>query len=390
MATETRRVLFVATVARHLLAFHVPYMHMLQEWGYEVEAACNPAGEAGAFDPLGVKLHQVPFGRRPLSRSNFTALVRMIGILKRGSYGLVHVHTPVASFISRLAARLCGFKPVIYTAHGFHFFKGAPARNWFFYYPMEWLAACWTDGLIVLNKEDYTRARRLPVRGEVFLVPGVGVAPKAFEAVDKETQSGIMREFDLGPDGAVAVAVAEFSGVKNHEQLLHAWREVVRALPRAVLLLAGEGERRRVIEKLAQDLGLGQNVRFLGFRNDVRQIMACADVVVLTSRREGLPRVVLEAMAAAKPVVATNVRGNRDLVSDKVNGFLVGVGDAAATATALVALLQDKDLGRRMGGEGKKRAEAYGLPRVRQDMAGIYRFYLAGETRRKNGGRQRN
>jgi glycosyltransferase involved in cell wall biosynthesis len=200
---------------------------------------------------------------------------------------------------------------------------------------------------------------------------------------------GLIREFTLGPDTPVAVAVAEFSEVKNHEQLLHAWRKVVRELPPAVLLLAGEGERRRVVEKLARDLGLGANVRFLGFRNDVPQIMACADVVVLTSRREGLPQVVLEAMAAAKPVVATNVRGNRDLVSDKVNGFLVEVGDAAATAAALVALLQDKDLGRRMGDEGKKRAKAYGLPTVKQEMAEIYGFYLAGEARRNNGCRQR-
>ncbi|RJX18559.1 MAG: glycosyltransferase family 1 protein [Ammonifex sp.] len=389
MAKETGRILFVATVARHLLAFHVPYLNMFQQWGYEVESACDPAGEAEAFDPLGVKLNQVPFGRRPLSWSNLRALICLVGILKHRSYALVHVHTPVASFLTRLAARLCGFRPVLYTAHGLHFFKGAPVRNWLFYYPMEWLAARWTDGMIVLNEEDLTRARGLPVRGEVFLIPGVGVTLEAFDKVD-EAKSGIRQELDVRPDVPVAVAVAEFSRVKNHEQVLRAWREVVRTLPQAVLLLAGEGERRRAVENLARDLGVWQNVRFLGFRNDVPRVIACADVVVLTSKREGLPRVILEAMAAAKPVVATNVRGNRDLVADKANGFLVEVGDAAGTATALVALLQDKNLGRRMGDEGKKQVQAYDLSRVREEMAGIYRFYLAGEARRKNGGLQRS
>ncbi|MEW6171682.1 MAG: glycosyltransferase family 4 protein [Bacillota bacterium] len=377
MSQDSPKVLFVATVARHLLAFHTPYFKLLQEWGFNVEAACNPGGEAEAFTPLGVKLHDVPFGRRPFSRGNTKALVRMIHLIKNQPYALIHVHTPVASFVARLAARICSFRPVLYTAHGFHFYKGAPARNWLLYYPMEWLAARWTDGLIVLNQEDLSGARRLPVRGETFLIPGVGVLLDSF-SVSQAKKTAILEDLGLRADMPVAVMAAEFSRVKNHAQAIRAWKEVVAVMPGAVLLLAGDGERRQEIENLAKSMGLQENIRFLGFRTDIARIIAVADVVVLTSKREGLPRVILEAMAAGKPVVATDVRGCRDLVVHGKTGFLVGVGDVAGTAKALLKLLANKKLAVQLGTKGRQEVEACRLEEVRLKMAGVYRRYLIG------------
>lgn len=372
-----KRVLFVATVARHLLAFHIPYFRLFQRWGYEVEAACNPDGEAAAFAALRVRLHPVPFRRRPLSLGNLKAFRILQRLLQEERYALMHAHTPVAAFIARLAARSCGFKPVLYTAHGFHFFRGAPLRNWLLYYPLEWLAARWTDGLLVLNEEDYARAQDLPVRGQVFRVPGVGVELERFRVPAVEGLN-FREEQGLGPKVPVAAVVAELSRVKNHEQLLYAWCEVRRRLPEAVLLVVGTGERRRELEGLAGRLGLGPGVRFLGSRSDVPRVLAAADAVVLTSKREGLPRVVLEAMAAGKPVVATNVRGSRTLVADGETGFLVQVGDVAGTARALCTLLADKELSRRMGEEARRRAEPYGMEQVKARMADIYRRFVPG------------
>ncbi|MDI6631747.1 MAG: glycosyltransferase family 4 protein [Bacillota bacterium] len=372
-----KKVLFVATVARHLLAFHIPYFRLFQRWGYAVEAACNPAGEAAAFAALGVRLHPVPFRRRPLSLGNLEAFRVLRRLLREECFALVHAHTPVAAFLARLAARSCGFKPVLYTAHGFHFFRGAPLRNWLLYYPLEWLAARWTDGLLVLNEEDYARARALPVRGQIFRVPGVGVELERFKVPAAEGLE-FREEQGLRPEAPVAVVVAELSRVKNHEQLLYAWREVLRRLPEAVLLVVGTGERRCELEGLAGRLGLGSGVRFLGFRSDVPRVLAAADVAVLTSRREGLPRVILEAMAAGKPVVATNLRGSRMLVADGETGFLVRVGDVAGTARALCALLADRELSRRMGEGARRRAEPYGMERVKEIMADIYRRFVPG------------
>ncbi|MEW6447515.1 MAG: glycosyltransferase family 4 protein [Bacillota bacterium] len=379
---ETGRVLFVATVARHLLAFHVPYIRLLQEWGYEVEVACNPAGEGALFAPLGVRLHKVPFQRRPLSVRNLRAFFYLLRLFKARRYALVHVHTPVAAFITRLTLRLLHFRPVLYTAHGLHFFSGAPLWNWLLYFPMEWIASRWTDGLILINREDYDRARSFPVRGEVFMLPGIGVDTASFDKAVTEASGG-RQELGLGENTPVALVVAELSRVKNHEQVLRAWRTVVREFPDAVLLLAGTGERRLKLERLAEMLGLKHHVRFLGFRMDVPRLMAAADVVVLTSRREGLPRVVLEAMAAGKPVVATNVRGNRDLVTDGRTGCLVPLGDVAETARTLLQLLKDRGLRARFGEEGKRRVQEYDLAQVRRAMARIYRRYLAERERQE-------
>ncbi|RPF42750.1 glycosyltransferase involved in cell wall biosynthesis [Thermodesulfitimonas autotrophica] len=378
------RVLFVATVARHLLAFHQPYFRLLQEWGYAVDVACNPAGEAASFASLGVRLHPVPFERRPFSRQNLRAGVALWRLCRQESYALVHVHTPVAAFIARLVLRLRRFRPVLYTAHGFHFFRGAPLVNWLLYFPLEWLAARWTDGLILLNPEDYARAKRLPVRGAVFLVPGVGVDAAAFtlppgEAVKRR------QEFGLQPETPVAAVVAELSRVKNHEQIFRAWRLVVRELPEAVLLVAGEGERRRVLEGLAAQLGIAAHVRFLGFYRDIPALLSVADAVVLTSKREGLPRVILEAMAAGRPVVATDVRGNRDLVVDGETGYLVRVGDVAGTAAAVLRLLRNREGALRMGAAGRRRLEPYAIEKVVAQVAQIYQRYLAGAPGGKAG-----
>lgn len=370
------KVLFVATVARHLLAFHQPYFRLFQEWGYLVEVACNPAGEAVAFTSLGVHLHPIPFDRHPFSWRNLQACFMLRRLFRHERYALVHVHTPVAAFIARLVLRLYRYRPVLYTAHGFHFFRGAPLRNWLLYFPLEWLAARWTDGLILLNAEDYARAKRLPVRGEVFFVPGVGVDAAAYNLAPA-AGAKLRKELGIKLEVPVAVVVAELSRVKNHEQLFRAWRLVVRELPEAVLLVAGEGERRRVLERLVAELDLTAQVRFLGFYQNVPALLAAADVVVLTSKREGLPRVILEAMAAGKPVVATDVRGNRELVVNGETGYLVRVGDVAGTAAALLRFLRDREGAARMGVAGRRRLEPYELSRVVGLMAQIYRRFLS-------------
>ncbi|MGQ9513182.1 MAG: glycosyltransferase family 4 protein [Thermodesulfitimonas sp.] len=378
------RVLFVATVARHLLAFHQPYFRLWQEWGYAVDVACNPAGEAASFASLGVRLYPVPFGRRPFSRQNLRAGFALWRLCRQESYALVHVHTPVAAFIARLTLRLLRFRPVLYTAHGFHFFRGAPLRNWLLYFPLEWLAARWTDGLILLNREDYERAKRLPMRGEVFLVPGVGVDAAAFTLPPGETAKR-RRELGLQPETPVAAVVAELSRVKNHEQVFRAWRLVVRELPETVLLVAGEGERRCALERLVAQLGIAAHVKFLGFYREIPALLSVSDVVVLTSKREGLPRVILEAMAAGKPVVATDVRGNRDLVVNGETGYLVRVGDVAGTAAAVLHLLRNREDAARMGAAGRRRLEPYDLEKVVAQVAQIYRRYLAGAPGGKAG-----
>ena len=355
--------LLVASVAGHFLAFHLPLVRLLRERGWEVHAACDPAGDGETLEGHGVKVWPVPFRRSPWDPRNLAAFPILLGVMRRETYRMVHAHTPVAAFMGRLAAGLARVPATVYTAHGFHFYRGAPLRNWLLYYPAEWLAAFWTDALVTINGEDFRRALRLPVRGKVYHVPGVGVSSPA-EAPR------------LG--GMTVLAAGELSTNKNLGQVLRAWRLVLQAVPDAILLVAGEGPQSAGLRRLAARLGIARSVSFLGHRRDLPQLLAQARVVVSASRREGLPRVILEAMAAARPVVATDIRGHRDLIEHGRTGFLVPPRDPAAMAGAMIQLLTEPTLAAAMGERASQLASGYAVERVVAVMDDIYREWLGG------------
>jgi glycosyltransferase involved in cell wall biosynthesis len=265
---------------------------------------------------------------------------------------------------------------VLYTAHGFHFYQGAPLRNWLLYYPAEWLCARWTDGLLVMNQEDHQRALGLPVRGRVYRVPGVGVdVPDAAASAVGATEQ-VRAELGIPPGSPLAIVAGELSPTKNVAQVLRAWQIVVRELPGAFLLVVGDGGQRHHLERLARRLGIAASVRFLGFRTDLGRLLGAADVLVSASRREGLPRVVMEAMAAGLPVVATDVRGNRDLVIHGETGMSVPPGKHASMAGALARLLRDGALRTALGRRARERVESFSLARAESVLADIYRQAL--------------
>jgi glycosyltransferase involved in cell wall biosynthesis len=368
--------LFVATVYTHLAAFHLPFMKLLQEWGYEVHAAASPAEgrKEEVAAATGAVCHDVPFARSFASPAHVPALRALLALFNRERYALIHVHTPAAAWLGRLAARLARQGPVLYTAHGFHFYRGAPAWYWLAYYTLERLAARWTDGLVVMNEEDYRAAQRMgfvPGRN-LFLVHGVGVEVERYANAAPASRE----ELGLHAGAKVAVCVGEFTARKNHLLLLLAWREVVREVPEARLLLVGAGALRERVQFWVREMGLAESVRLLGFRRDVPDLLALADVLTLTSKHEGLPRAVMEAMAAGKPVVATDVRGSRDLVRHGENGFLVPPDDPGVLARCLITLLRDPALARKMGERGREMVKPCTLENVLREMAEVYRKFL--------------
>ncbi len=370
-------VLFVANVYAHLAGFHIPFMRLLQSWGYEVHAAAAAeAGRRGQLEAAGVVCHDVRFVRSPVRPQNITAYRDLRRLLHRHRFDLIHVHTPMAAWLGRLAAKRTGQGPVLYTAHGFHFYKGAPWPYWLFYYPAERLAAHWTDGLIVINSEDYKRAQKIGFKkGEdLFYVHGVGIDLDRFNS-DNEATPSLRRGLGLGGEDIMVTCMAEFTSTKNHVLLLEAWRRVAKEEPRASLFLAGDGRLRKAMERKAAVEGVSR-VHFLGFRSDVPQLLQATDVFVLPSRREGLPRSVMEAMAAEVPVVATDVRGSRDLVEHGVTGLLAKLGDVEGLAEALLHLIRDRGLRERMGQAGRAKIQSYSIDRVIQEMSEIYARYL--------------
>lgn len=370
-------VLFIATVYTHLANFHLPFMKVLQEWGYDVHAAASSAeGRKDEVAALGVTCWEVPFARSPYSPANIRAFRRLRELMKAKRFDLIHVHTPVAAFMGRYLCRATQQRPVLYTAHGFHFYRGAPLKNWLVYHTAERIAARWTDGLIVMNGEDLASARKLGfTEGEnLFYVHGVGV-DLALYAGGGAQGKPVRAEFGLEANEVMVSCVAELTESKDHHFLLQAWQKLAKHGNPARLFLVGGGKLRVALQKKVETEKI-TGVHFLGHRRDVPQILSETDIFVLVSKREGLPKSVMEAMAAGKPVIATNIRGNRDLVEDGRTGLLVEQGDVAGLADALEKLISDRRLQEALGASGREKIEDYSLGKVSAEMAAVYKRYL--------------
>ncbi|WP_236608237.1 glycosyltransferase family 4 protein [Coprothermobacter proteolyticus] len=353
-------------------------MKLLQGKDYEVHVATKLGNRQQEFDDIGVIKHNVDFSRSPYSPKVFKSLQQMEKLLKEIRFSLVHVHTPVAAFITRLACQRTNTHPVLYTAHGFHFYKGAPLKNWLLYYNMEKLAAHWTDGLITINEEDYKAAQKFKLRrnGKVFFVPGVGVDIANLEqrgaSIDRSEKR---KELGISELSTVLITVAELIPRKNHIQVLKALSKLNKT--NFHYLVVGNGESEQQLKKAVNELMLQDKVSFLGFRRDVAELMASSDIFILTSRHEGLTRALMEAMAVGLPIIATDVRGNRDLVKSGENGYLVPLDDAEQTAIAIERLINSGNLRRSMGEKSKELVKQYDLQNIIPQMEEIYDLFLS-------------
>ncbi|MGI6285990.1 glycosyltransferase family 4 protein [Neomoorella humiferrea] len=373
----SRKILFIATVYTHLAAFHIPFMRLLLDKGYEVHAAASSSeGRKEEVEAAGIKCWEIPFARSPFNIRNWEACRRLKALLQSHHFNLIHVHTPVAAFLGRYLAKVTGQGPVLYTAHGFHFYKGAPLRNWLIYYSAERLAARWTDGLIVMNGEDFENARRMGFEPDknLFYVHGVGVDLSRY-ALPSFSGGYIRAKLGLSSFDVVVTCIAEMNPNKNHILLLRAWKKLAERYADCHLLLVGTGELMAYLQEKVEKEHIPR-VYFLGYRRDVPRIILESDIVTLTSKREGLPKSIMEAMAAGRPVVATVVRGSRDLVEDGCTGVLVELDDVPGLAAALERLITDPELRAAMGAAGKEKIKDYSLEKVLNEMAAIYERYL--------------
>ncbi len=318
---KPKKVLFTATVVKtHINVFHLPYLKWFKEQGYEVHvAAKNDFINEPCIIPNCDKYYDIKFARFPFSKVNINAYKELKKLIQENNYDIIHCHTPVAGVLTRLAAKNSKNTTVIYTAHGFHFFKGAPLVNWLIYYPVERFCARYTDKLITINKEDYKRAKRFKLHknGKVYYVPGVGINLEKIQNLkvdikQKKTEIGILEDIP------VLLSVGELIKRKNHETVLKALSQIKDK--NFVYLICGRGVLMEHLQNLTKQLGLESEVKFLGFRKDIAEICKTADLFIFPSYQEGLPVALMQAMAAGLPVIASNVRGNRDLI-EKENLF---------------------------------------------------------------------
>ncbi|MCU6710305.1 glycosyltransferase family 4 protein [Paenibacillus sp. J5C_2022] len=365
------KVLFCATVDYHFKLFHLPTMEWFSKRGWEVHVAAQGELEL----PFVHQKRDFPIQRSPFRLHNIRAYRMLKEWIDSENYQLIHCHTPMGGVLARLAARHArrrGTK-VVYTAHGFHFFKGAPLPNWLIYYPIEKQLAKLTDCLITINSEDYRLAVDRSFRaGQIAHVHGVGVHTGRFSPVSDEEKRRRRARFHYRPEHFLLIYAAEFNRNKNHELLLHALAQLKEKAPMTRLLLAGRGPLLSRCRLLAQELGVSHMVSFLGYRDDLDQLLPMCDTAVSSSLREGLPVNIMEAMACGLPIVATRNRGHEELVEEGRNGFLVGPTDASTLAQRLGMLQAFPSARLQMGENSKLRVESYSSHRVQEELRRKY------------------
>ena len=363
------KVLMVATVDDHLNAFHLPYIARLSQIGHTVDAACRVMGQVPPL-PNVRRQWDIGFQRQPFHHKNIVAYHQLEQIIDTEQYDLLHCHTPVGSAVSRLAARSArkrGMK-VMYTAHGFHFYKGAPLLNWLMYYPAERLLARQTDALITINQEDYERAKHFKA-GRVYHVDGMGVDVQKF-ASHQGNREGTRQNMGVPLDACLLLSVGELNRNKNHQIIIRALAQLKD--PSVHLAIAGRGPLLDEYVQLADELGVVKNVHFLGYRDDTPELYKAADIFCFPSQREGLPISVIEAAASGLPVVGSAIRGVKDIVTDGVNGILVNQNDLADVARGLGTVIRDQALREQMGQVGQAAASRFDLGMSVSEMERIY------------------
>ena len=309
-----KKVLFVATITNHINAFHIPYLKWFKEQGYEVHVASNGTEKIEYCD----KHFNLPFDRFPLKPNNIKTYKELKKIINENNYDIIHCHTPVGGVLTRLAGREARKKgtKIIYTAHGFHFYKGAPLINWVIYYPIERICAKWTDCLITINEEDYNLAKNKLKAKKVELVNGVGVDRSKFDFMMSDSEKEKIRnELKLKKDDFVLIQVGELNKNKNQIMTIQAMKKIIEKNKNVKLLLVGKGSLKDYYEKKIKEYNLEKNVFLLGYRNDIPKLLKISDCLISTSKREGLPLNLIEAAMSGIPIIATNCRGNREVAN---------------------------------------------------------------------------
>jgi glycosyltransferase EpsD len=375
-----RKVLFCATVDYHFSAFHIPYLKWFKEQGWEVHVAASGNMELPYVD----KKFILPIQRSPFHSKNIEAYKQLKEIILQHDYQLIHSHTPMGGVLARLAARPArkrGTK-VIYTAHGFHFCKGAPIPNWLVYYPIERVLSSYTDCLITINEEDYKLATSHQFKAKrIEHIHGVGVDTERFSPVSSFHKEVLRAEHRYENDAFLMFYAAEFNSNKNQQLLIKAISIVKEKIPKARLILAGEGILLRECQELAKELGVEQMVDFLGFRKDVESFLKMSDMVVASSKREGLPVNVMEAMACGLPIIASVNRGHVELVNNGVNGYIIPEDDADEFGVKLLALYNSSELRKKMGEESVSQVKKFSLKQVSNELMEVYSNYMVEESR---------
>lgn len=336
-----KKLLFISNISNSVGSFAVASIAAAKRCNFEFYYASN--WDAATNEQMiqdekkyGIKLVHIDLDRSPYSTKNFKAYRQIIDFIKKEKIDYIHCNTPVGGLLGRLAGEKCNVKKILYQAHGFHFYDGAPKKNWLIYYPIEkWLAKK-TDIIITINNEDFERAKtfKLKNNGRVYYVPGVGMDLSQYNVLD--TVREIKRkELGLQEKDFALISMGDLIKRKNYAIAI----EVVSKInnPKVHYFICGKGPEEVNLRELTKKFGVEKQVHFLGYRSDIKELLTAADAFLFTSRQEGLARSLMEAMASGLPCVVSKIRGNTELIDDNINGFLcTNVDEYVASITKLI------------------------------------------------------
>lgn len=383
MGVNMKKALIAANTASMIKLFNRANIEILQSMGYEIHMACNFLyGNTVSSDAVerateewkkqGIFVHQVDFLRSPFSWKSFDIYKQIKRLLDEEKFDLIHCHTPIVAAFTRLAAakaRCCGDTKLIYTAHGFHFYKGCPLSHWLLYYPMEKILARMTDVLITINSEDYTRAiTQLPCPC-IEHVNGIGIDTQMIKTTSFD-RTALCDSLGISEDSKIIISAGELNANKNHRIVIQALAKLKSS--NVHYLIAGIGADKEKLAQQAESYGCSERVHFLGYRNDIVSLLKCSNMFLFPSFREGLSVVLMEAMAAGVPVVASRIRGNVDLIEDGYNGFLCDPEDAEDFANKIQQILDDPALAERFCNNSLEKIKEYDKSVVVQRLREIY------------------
>ncbi len=366
------RILYITTIGS-TMGFFTSFIRSLLDEGHIVEIAANENDKKvpDCYREWGCVVHQIDTSRSPLDLGNFKAISQIRRLAEQGKYDMVHCHTPIAAMCTRIACRKVrkrGTK-VFYTAHGFHFYKGAPLKNWLLYYPVEWLCSWITDDLITINQEDYERAQKHLHSKKTYYVPGVGVD------IDKFSKPDVSREekrtaLKIPLNAIVMTSVGELNANKNHIVIIRALSKINDK--NVMYLIAGEGEQRTLLQNEINGRGLQNQVILLGYRRDIADLYNASDICAFPSIREGLPVSVIEGMAAGLPLLVSDHRGTRGFIRDGENGIVCKYNDVSAFAEGIEFLAQNEKVRADMGNRNRTLSRQFHIDIINSKMKEIY------------------
>lgn len=367
-----KKILITAKVDSHIMQFHIPYIKYFKDRGYEVHVA----SAGNEHIPYVDFKHDIRFGTNPFAVKNIENFKSLYLLMIGNDFDIVHTHTAIASVLTRFANHISRKKlgkknRLIYTAHGYHFSKGGPLINWLLYYPIEKIMSKHTDDLILINKEDYNFAIKHKMARKVHYVNGVGIDEKRMNQIDSSKISMLKKHINLHENDIVITYVAELNKNKNHLMLLKTLKSYLIENKNVKLILCGTGDLQDKLMEWCKDNNLVGNVFFLGYTNMISEVLSITDIYTSVSKREGLPLNVIEAMYFSLPLIVTNCRGNRDLITQNKNGFIVDY--SINELQSKIKLLSEKTMLREQFGiESRIMAQDYLLSKVYDKLIDIY------------------